>query len=333
MTIRVGVIGTGVMGADHARLFAKEIRGALLGGVADPDEERARAVAGKAGVFTDPLKLINSAEVDALVIASPDHTHRDIVMACLEAKKPVLCEKPLAMDAAQCLEIVRAEEKLGRRLVQVGFMRRFDPCYAELKSTLQSGSIGTPRIVHNQHRNAQAPEWFTAHMAVTNSFVHEIDVTRWLLDAEFVRGHVAEAPCAGDAPKGDPLMITLETDTGAIVSTEVFMNAAYGYHVHCEIAGTSGSAAMAHPALTRTRLDRAERGAFPDNWIPRFADAYRIQDQVWVNSLLDGTHANQGATAWDGFVATSIAEQLVSAIETGAPVDLTLPERSRKNAP
>ncbi|NRG18259.1 Gfo/Idh/MocA family oxidoreductase [Rhizobiales bacterium] len=327
MAIRVGVIGTGVMGADHARLFDRGIRGAILGSVADPDKERAKAVAGDVSVFSDPLMLIRSSQVDAVVIASPDHTHRDIVMACLEAKKPVLCEKPLAIDAAQCLEIVRTEEKLGQKLVQVGFMRRFDPCYAELKSTLQSGSIGTPRIVHNQHRNAQAPEWFTAHMAVTNSFVHEIDVTRWLLGAEFVRGYVTEAPRTGDAPKGDPLMIMLETDTGAIVSTEVFMNAAYGYHVHCEIAGTSGTASMAHPALTRTRLDRAERGEFPENWIPRFADAYRIQDQVWINSLLDGTHANEGATAWDGFVATSIAEQLVNAIETGTPVDLVLPER------
>ncbi|MXN64001.1 gfo/Idh/MocA family oxidoreductase [Stappia sp. GBMRC 2046] len=326
MTIRVGVVGTGVMGADHARLFAREVRGAVLGGVADPEEERARAVAGNASVFTDPLQLIRSTDVDAVVVASPDHTHKDTVMACLEAGKPVLCEKPLAIDAAQCLEIVRKEQELGKKMVQVGFMRRFDPCYAELKSTLATGSIGIPRIVHNQHRNARAPEWFTAHMALTNSFVHEIDVTRWLLGAEFVRGHVTEAPSAGDIPKGDPLMITLETDTGAIVSTEVFMNADYGYHVHCEIAGTRGTTSMAHPALTRTRLDRAERGAFPENWIPRFADAYRIQDQSWINSLLDGTHKNEGATAWDGFVATTVAEQLVTAIDMGAPVDLTLPE-------
>ena len=93
-------------------------------------------------------------------------------------------------------------------------------------------------LLHNTHRNAAAPDWFTGEMAVTNSFVHEIDISRWLLDAEPTLARISAAP------GGDPLMITLETDRGAVVSTEVYMNARYGYHVHAQLVGREGTVEM-----------------------------------------------------------------------------------------
>jgi myo-inositol 2-dehydrogenase/D-chiro-inositol 1-dehydrogenase len=198
-------------------------------------------------------------------------------------------------------------------------MRRFDPAYVEMKRIADAGGIGSPVLLHNIHRNAAAPEWFTGPMAVTNSFVHEIDISRWLLGSDLVSAIVHEAP------GGDPLLITMETDKGEIVSTEVFMNAHYGYHVHAQLVGRTGTVQMAQPSVTVTNSGLQHGHEWPENWVPRFRDAYRVQMTAWVRSVATGSPA--GASAWDGYVATAVAEQVVTALQTGAKAKLFLGAR------
>lgn len=325
-TVGVGVIGAGVMGAEHARLLASEVSGARLVAVADADLPRARAAAGGAMATTDAEALIAAADVEAVLIASPDATHHRLVLAAIAAGKPVLCEKPLASNTAECLEIVAAEARADRELVQTGFMRRFDPAYREMKAALDGGELGRVRILHCQHRNAAAPAWFTGAMAVTNSLVHEIDVCRWLLSTEY--SAVTVIPCPSEeGGMSDPALFVFETEAGSLVSVEVFMNAAYGYHVHAEAACAKGTVSMAHQGLTRTRLNGAEAGYFPLNWIPRFRDAYRIQNQAWIDGIRSGVLPADRSTAWDGLVATCLAEQIVEALATRQRTRLELPAR------
>ncbi len=319
MTIGVGVIGTGVMGAEHARLLKSETPGAHLAGVFDADPARARTAASGAAVFSDPQSLIASDRIEAVVIASPDATHAELTLACLKAGKPVLCEKPLAASTEDAMRVVEAEVALKRRLIQVGYMRRFDVGYREMKRIKDEGGIGAVALLHNIHRNARAPDWFTGLMAVTNSFVHEIDISRWLTGSEMVSARI------NAAPGGDPLMITMTTDRGEIVSTEVFMNAAYGYHVHAELVGRRGSVALAPPSATVHNRDGIGGLSFPDNWAPRFVDAYRRQLTEWIASLRTGAPA--GASAWDGYVASAIAAQIAGALAQGRDAALTLPPR------
>lgn len=319
MTLAVGVIGAGVMGAEHARILRHETVGAILAAVCDADPLRAQAAAAGAQVFADPLALIHDPDVQAIIIAAPDAAHAELALACLKAGKPVLCEKPLAVTAQQALQVVAAEVALGRRLVQVGYMRRFDPAYVEMKRCVAAGQIGDPVLLHNTHRNLAAPEWFTGEMAVTNSFVHEVDISRWLLGAEPVSAQVHAVP------GGDPLMITLTTDNGAIISTEIHMNARYGYHVHAELVGRSGSVEMAAPTLVQTNRSLSHGHCWPENWVPRFQEAYRLQLNAWIASLAQGRPT--GASAWDGFVATSVAEQVVAALQSGESRQLTIPPR------
>ncbi len=319
MSLGVGVIGTGVMGAEHARLLRESTGGAHLAAVCDADADRAKAAARGAAVFTDAQALIASEKVQAVVIASPDATHAGYALACLAAGKYVLCEKPIAATAAEGLAIVQAEDALRRRLVTVGFMRRFDPAYAEIQAARVAGRIGAPVLLHNIHRNVSAPEWFTGAMAVTNSFVHEIDISRWLLGSEMVTAQVTSAP------GGDPMMITLQTDKGEIVSTEVHMNAAYGYHVHAQLVGRSGTIEMAAPTRVLANLSNTQSFGFPANWVPRFTEAYRLQMQAWVDASRDGRCV--GASAWEGYVTTAIAEQIVDRMASGSRIDLTFPAR------
>jgi myo-inositol 2-dehydrogenase / D-chiro-inositol 1-dehydrogenase len=319
MTLSVGVIGLGVMGAEHLRLLREETAGVQVTAICDADPDRTARLAEDASFFADPMALIASDQVEAVVVASPDATHAGLALACLAAGKHALCEKPLATSAAEALQVVDAEVALGRRLLQIGYMRRFDPAYVEMKRVADEGGIGSPVLLHNIHRNAAAPDWFTGPMAVTNSFVHEVDISRWLLGSDLVSAIVHSTP------GGDPLLITMETDKGEIVSTEVFMNAHYGYHVHAQLVGRTGTVQMAQPSATVTNSGLHHGHEWPENWVPRFRDAYRVQMTAWVKSVATGSPA--GASAWDGYVATAVAEQVVTALQTGTKAKLFLGAR------
>ena len=325
--IRIGVIGTGVMGADHARLLGSVVAGAALTAVYDLDAHRAAAVAGTVPgtrVFADAIALIRADTVDAVLVASSDSTHEEFVLASIAAGKPVLCEKPLAPTPEGCQRIVDAERAAGRRLVSVGFMRRYDPGYATLKSTVDSGALGAPLLLHCVHRNPSAPAGLPSAMPILGSAVHEIDIARWLLGEEFVAATVHTPRRSRSAGRTqDPQLLVLETASGVLVDIEVFVNARYGYEVRCELVGEDATVSLDMPAATQLRRDSFVGRVLPQDWLPRFGEAYRRELQDWVDGLrTDGVP--RGATAWDGYVATVVAQACVAALESGTrqPVKL-----------
>jgi myo-inositol 2-dehydrogenase / D-chiro-inositol 1-dehydrogenase len=147
MTLQVGLIGCGVMGSDHARILQTEVASARLVAAYDADAGRAEKVAAgaeRARVFASAHALIADPEIQAVIIASPDETHAELSIACIEAGKPALCEKPLAASLEECRTVIAAETKAGRRLIQVGFMRRFDPGYRAMKTKIGEAGLGRP---------------------------------------------------------------------------------------------------------------------------------------------------------------------------------------------
>ncbi|PWT75211.1 MAG: inositol 2-dehydrogenase, partial [Proteobacteria bacterium] len=175
------------MGADHARILASAVSNAAVVAVSEPDAARVAKileVCTEARAIADPLELIRAENVDAVLIASPDSTHGKFVHACLDVAKPVLCEKPLAGSVEECLDIVRREEKLDRRLVTVGYMRRFDPGYVEMKRKLRQGELGAALVMHCIHRNVSSNPSTTGAMLIANSAVHEFDIARFVLGSE-----------------------------------------------------------------------------------------------------------------------------------------------------
>ncbi|MEV0900010.1 Gfo/Idh/MocA family oxidoreductase [Actinoplanes sp. NPDC049802] len=320
---RIGVIGTGVMGADHARLLTGAVSGARVGGVFDTDGARARGVAtasGGARVFADPYALITDDGIDAVLVASSDATHEDYVLACVAAGKPVLCEKPLAPSAAACARIVEAEAGHGSRLITVGFMRRFDPGYTDMRRLLAAGEIGAPLMLHNVHRNPAAVPGLPGSALITNSAVHELDIVRWLFGEEIVEVAV-HTPRASAQAGGtrDPQLLVLRTESGVLADVEIFVNARYGYEVRCELVGEAGTVTVDAPPPTSLRRGGLNARTLPGDWRPRFAEAYRLELQDWI----DG--AGAGATAWDGFAATVVAESCVAALASGQRHPVALP--------
>ena len=323
MTIRVGLIGAGIMGADHARILARELGHVTLQYVCDADAARARKVADDTGalhVTTDPYAVIADSAVDAVLIASPDHTHAALSKACVEAAKPVLCEKPLSQMSKECLDVIAAEVKAGKRLVQIGFMRRFDPAYVEMKQLLKKGAIGPALMMHNFHRNVSAPSNFTGQMAITNSAPHEFDIARFVLDTDYESISVFRPALADPAKTGAPVFMVLKTVAGQLVNVEINNNAAYGYDVHGELVGEKGSVTLRSPIASELHVNLQTVTTYPEDWRPRFAEAYRLQNSAWLNSIATGKPA--GASAWDGYAATLIAEAGVQSLEKNAPVSV-----------
>ena len=331
MTLRIAVIGAGLMGADHARIVAEDLPGATLHVVCDRDGARARQVAdalGAADVATDPEAVIARADVDAVIVASPDFTHAPLSLACIKAGKKVLCEKPLSQSSAECLTVMQAEMAAGARFVQLGFMRRYDQAYFEMKQALDQGRLGRALMMHNFHRNVATPAAdFTGAMAITNSAPHEFDVVRHVLGTEYAFIS-AWQPKRSDALVA-PVLMVLETTSGQIVNIEVNNNAAYGYDVRAELVGEAASIAMNHVAFTRTDHALASGTTYESDWRGRYAEAYRRQNRAFLRFVQTGVYPDIGASCWDGYAASVVAETGALALEEGRrlPVDMiTRPE-------
>ena len=336
MTVRVGVVGAGVMGADHVATLHRWVSGAVVTRVADLDVVRAEtAVAGvpEARALGDPVALVRDPAVDAVVVASADASHADLVLACLAERKPVLCEKPLAPTLEACSRLVEAERALlgphGTPLVSVGFMRRFDPGYQELRAQIASGGCGTPLLVHCVSRGVSSAPGATSASSITGSAVHELDVLPWLLGSPVteVAWH-APRPALPDDGFHDPQLLLVRTADGVLSTVEVFLNAGYGYDIRCEVVGTGGALTLAEPV--RLLADRAGTRSAPyaADWRPRFADAYRLELQAWVDTVRGGDRAGL-PTAQDGLVAAAVSEAAIASMSAGGrpvPVRVPLPD-------
>lgn len=317
MTVRVGIVGVGIMGADHARKINGSISGAEVSAVADFDAGRASSVAAElrdASVSADGFALIADDSVDAVIVASHDSTHAELVHAALAANKPVLCEKPLAPTAAECRGIIAAQG--DRDLITVGFMRRFDPAYAELERAASVERIGERLVAHCVSRNVQAGPGDSS-ATITNSAIHELDIMPWLLGSPIteVSWHAGRTS-KHSGIRQDPQIMLLRTESDVLITLELFVNARYGYDTRCEIVGEDGVASFAVPAHVIVDSGLRRSIDYPLDWIPRYSEAYRLELQEWVDSIEQGRTSTL-ADAEAGLRAGIVADALVESMNDG----------------
>ena len=330
--LRIAVLGVGMMGADHVARITSRISGARVAVVNDYLPEKAAEVAAAvpgARVANDPFDAIADDDVDAILLATPGPTHEKQLLACLEQGKPVLCEKPLTTDSASSLEVVRREAALGTSLIQVGFMRRFDPEYQQLKMLIDGGELGQPLVMHCAHRNPTVPPSFDSAMVVRDSLVHEVDVTRFLLGEEIVSVQIIKPMPNRGAPRGlqDPQIAIFRTASGRHVDVEVFVTTGVAYEVRTEVVGELGSATIGlDVGLVRKSAPGLWGGRITPGFRERFGTAYDIEVQRWVDAIRSGVNVD-GPTAWDGYAAAAVCEAGVRSLETGEPVEVELAER------
>lgn len=248
------------------------------------------------------------------------------MLALIAAGKAVFCEKPLATTAEACKRIVDAEIAHGKPLVQVGFMRRYDRGYRALKKVVDHGGVGEPLMVHCTHRSPTAPG-FSGDMAITDAFVHEIDVLRWLLHDDYVSAQVILPRNTRFAEKGlqDPHILLLETTQGIRIDTEIFVNCQYGYDIQCQIVGETGTANLPEPSSVMMRSEAKLSTQILTDWKDRFIDAYDAELQEWIDATVKGEM--NGPSAWDGYVVAMTVDACVKAKKTGQIVPISLLER------
>lgn len=321
MELKIGVVGCGAIGREHIKRLQHKLQGSRVVAVCDVFEEGAKKAAALAGegtkVFTDATALVNDADVDAIVVTTPGFAHKDVVLAAVKAGKPVFCEKPLCTTAADCKEIVDAEIAGGKHLVQVGFMRRYDKGYNQVKALLDSGDFGKPLVLKCTHRAIDVDNAYSTEMAVTDTAIHEIDCLHWLIDDEWDSVQVIMGADTKYAHEGlrDPQIMVMHTKKGVTVVLEVFVNCKFGYDINCEVVCEDGVIHMPAPSFPTVRRDGKLYTNIETNWINRFIDSYDVELQDWLDCAAKGIV--NGPTAWDGYIAEITADALVKSQKTG----------------
>jgi myo-inositol 2-dehydrogenase/D-chiro-inositol 1-dehydrogenase len=300
------------------RRLTQVLSGADVIAVSDIDSARAKGAApAGAEVFEDAASLIRSDNVQAVVICSWGPAHELQLLQCIEVGKPVFCEKPLVTSEDAALRVMEAEIAGRRRLVQVGFMRRFDADYRRLRVVLDSGALGAPLMFRSVHRNASVPEGlYTSDMLLNDTLVHDADVSRWLLNDE-ITGVEVRVPRRSSRGKNlrDPVVVLLHMVSGVLVNVEISVNVAYGYDIRGEVSCEVGVVALPNRPAAVISDDHGIRQAIPADWRERFIEAYDQEFREWIVAAAGGGAA--GPSTWDGYVATLVADAALRAVESG----------------
>ena len=325
--LRVCVVGAGKMGADHIERLTRRIAGAEVSVVVDADISRAKKAVEaipSAVAVSDIGQALDRGDVNAVLIATPGFLHRDMLLQVREQDLPILCEKPLTPDAPSSWEILEAEQRLGRKRIQVGFMRRFDAEYQRLRAIITSGDLGDLLMLHCSHRVPETPHDFTNEMLINDAVVHEFDVIRYLTGEEIknVQVRLGRASRHSHSGQHDPQHVLLEIENGVLADVEIFVNTKFGYQVATQAVFEEGIVNIGEDGGPYVRSAGRWGGEITPTFVERFGRAFDTEVQRWVDAARRGGVG--GPTAWDGYATAACCEAGVAAQKSGEKVDVSL---------
>jgi len=205
-------------------------------------------------------------------------------------------------------------------------MRRYDAAYRALKSSVDTGTIGLPLMMHCTHRNPSVPGYYDSDSLITDTAVHEIDMVRWLFGEEIVATATLsprQSRNGGDLP--DPIILLLEMASGILVDVEISVNIRYGYDIRGEVVGENGTAALGEASPVTLRINGGILNQVPTDWRERFIRAYDVEFQEWIDAVRAG--GELGPSSWDGYAAAVVSDAALEARRTNTRVTVQLPGR------
>ena len=294
--------------------------------------QRASTTLDSPPAFASLEQALEADLLDAVVITTPTFTHRDLAVQAAKAGKHVFCEKPMALDPQQCREMIAATEEAGV-ILQIGFMRRFQPEFAEAKRRVIAGDIGQPMVVKSLTRGPGLPPKWAWDITVSNGMLaevnsHDFDCVRWLVGSNIQRVYAEVANVKGPsrgvdvADFYDNAVVALRFDSGAVGTIDGTCPADYGYDARVELLGSEGLIVIGDvrgQAILQIK-DRDTGVVTPvhKTWPERFAEGYRAEMRSFVRSVLDGEKPDAGGE--DGFYALCAVVAANRSWKEGRPV-------------
>jgi scyllo-inositol 2-dehydrogenase (NAD+) len=328
--LKVGIIGLGRLGKVYVRDLAARIPETTVVAVADIDRPLADRISEEFNVpktYGSAEDLIADRNVDAVVIVTSTHAHRENAVAAARSKKPTFCEKPPALSLAECSAMSSAVEQSGS-FFQMGFMRRFDPGYAAAKEKIAQGAIGRPVVFKSSSRDPFRPSLEYANPASSGGImvdmgIHDFDLARWFMgdvDAVSASGAVLAYPEMASIGDIDNAIATLEFADGRLGVIDLTRNGVYGYDITTELLGDAGTLRVGYlretPLMTMTKNNVAHDTV--PYFMERFERAYTIQLQNFAQNVL---HEREPAVVLkDGVEALRTALAATMAHRTGQKV-------------
>ena len=319
--------GGGRIGQIHAANLAAHAA-TRLKYVIDIDVKAAGLLAARhdAKVSTAAEALADPA-VDAVIIASSTDTHADLAIAAAKAGKAIFCEKPIDLSLARVDACLAAVNAAGVPML-VGFNRRFDPSFAELKARIDAGAIGAVEQIIISSRDPSLPP--ISYLKVSGGqfrdmTIHDFDMARWLLGEEpeevFAFGSVLVDPAVGTAGDIDSAMVLLKTRSGRLAHINNSRRASYGYDQRIEVHGAKGRLIAGN--RTASTVELADANSVQTDkplhfFLERYAEAYKRELDAFVAAVENKSPMPVGAA--DGRLALVLAEAALLSSQTGRSV-------------
>jgi len=330
--LAVGLIGLGRLGRVYARDLSSRIAETRLVAVADPVGSLAEEVAAEFDVpqhYDDPMALIDDKTVDALVIVSPTHTHRELAIAAASTRKPTFCEKPPALSLDEVTAMQDAIERSGM-FFQMGFMRRFDAGYAAAKAHVDAGRIGAPLVFKSTSRDPFRPSLEYANPKSSGGMlidmgIHDFDLARWFMGevrAVSTVGATIAYPELATVGDIDNAVASLTFADGKLGVVDLSRSGIYGYDISTEILGSEGTVRIGY--LRETPVMVLTKNSVAHDTVPyfmeRFRDAYTTQLQNFAQNVLQDRQPP--ITIDDGLEALRLGVAATRACESARSVNV-----------
>lgn len=330
--IRIGSIGLGRLGYEHAVNIAARVPGAELKALCDVDKEKLRNVAGQLGVeqtYEDYEQMCKDPELDAICIVSPSDLHTKQIRTALDNGKHVFCEKPLDTMVEKCREAEQIVAAHPEQVFMLGFMRRYDYSYRKAKEKTDRGDIGRIILIRAYTQDPLATIESTLKFAphsggqFLDMCVHDIDLCSWFTGGQKPKELWAVGGCFAypqyrELNDGDNVSCLIQYEDETMAFLFAGRAAAHGCNVETEIIGTKGTLRIGSVGTDSMLEVLSENGVcrecYPD-FMYRWHDAYIAEMEEFVNCIREGR--KPGVTVYDGTLASETAYRCKESFETG----------------
>ncbi len=338
MTVRIGIVGLGRLGKEHAKNLSFKVHGCEVVcacSIVAEELEFANANLGLKRTFNAYDKMLQDMQgkMDAVFLVTSSNGHADQIIRALESGYHVFCEKPLALNVADCERVETVHKQYPKKVCMMGFVRRYDATYYDAKNRIDAGQIGKPVMVRSQ--SGDMNKWAEFQIAFCQTSggifldysIHDIDLCRWLLGTEFSQVYAIGGAYAHKGfeavQDGDNVSVMSKMQNGTMSYICATRTQHHGHATHTEIIGTKGTLQVGmNPSKNHLSIldSYGVRNECVQTFFERFKDAFLTEAQDFVNCIKNGTQPR--ITLADATAATRTALAMTQSYRKHILIDL-----------